>query len=419
MAPSAQGYNEAHNTKESPRLNTASTLRADVRTIGLIGIAHLASHFFQLVIPPMFPLLKEEFGVGYTELGFVMTLFFIISGGFQTVAGVLADRFGGGRVLLWGVALLSSGIILAAFAPSYPLLILAALVAGLGNSVFHPADFAVLNARVNPSRLGHAFSVHNIGGHLGWAMAPVYTVAMAAFGWRSALLGAGLLGGAIFLLLLWQRDALRTDIRTATPGGTAAAGSLRVLLAPRVLLCFVFFVLLSISMVGTQNYLIPVLRSLYDAPLLLASSALTAYLLGSAAGTFTGGFVATRTRHPERVTAAGVAALALFYLLLASGVVPQALLLVTAAVSGFALGVVLPARDLIVRDAAPPESRGKVYGFVYSGLDLGAAIAPVLIGWQLDRGQSGGALLTLAVLLSVSVLLIVQTQRLQLRARSV
>ena len=142
-------------------------------------------------------------------------------------------------------------------------------------------------------------------------------------------------------------------------------------------------------------------------------------MLGSAAGTFTGGFVATRTRHPERVTAAGVAALALFYLLLASGVVPQALLLATAAVSGFALGVVLPARDLIVRDAAPPESRGKVYGFVYSGLDLGAAIAPVLIGWQLDRGHSGGALLTLAVLLSFSVLLIVQTQRLQLRARSV
>ena len=398
-------------------MNTAVTLRTDVRTIALVGVAHLTSHFFQLVMPPMFPVLKEAFGVGYTELGFVMTLFFIISGGFQTVAGVMADRFGAGRVLLSGVALISFGILLAGLAPSYPLLIVAALVAGLGNSVFHPADFAVLNARVNPSRLGHAFSVHSIGGHLGWALAPVYTVVMATFGWRAALIGAGLLGFAIFAVLVSQRAALRTDLRPAyTPDpGKVAGGSLRILVSPTVLLCFVFFVLLSISMVGTQNYLIPVLRTLYDVPLLLASSALTAYLLGSAAGAFTGGFVAMRTRHPERVTAWGVAALALLYFLVASGMVPQVLIVATAALAGFALGIVLPARDLIVRGAAPPESRGKVYGFVYSGLDLGAAIAPVLLGWQLDQGQSGGALVTLGMLLSFSVILIVQAYRLQRR----
>ncbi len=383
-----------------------------MRTIGLVGVAHLASHFFQLVIPPMFPVLKEEFGLGHTELGFVMTLFFVVSAGFQTVAGVLADRFGGGRVLLSGVALLSFGILLAGFAPSYPLLIVAALIAGLGNSVFHPADFAILNARVHRSRLGHAFSVHNIGGHLGWALAPVYALATLTFGWRSSLIGAGLLGFGIFALLLWQHASLRTEVRLAPSGGAAPAAGLRVLLSPAVLLYFSFFVLLSISMVGTQNYLIPVLHALYGMPVLLAGSALTAYLLGSAAGTFTGGFVATRTAQPERVTAAGVLALALFYFFLASGWLPPALIVAMAALGGFSLGITLPSRDLLVRDAAPPESRGKVYGLVYSGLDVGAAIAPVLLGWQLDHGWHSGMLVVVGVMLLLAIATVFQARSL-------
>jgi MFS family permease len=392
-------------------LNSAATLRADVRTIGLVGVAHLTSHFFQLVIPPMFPVLKAEFGLGFTELGFVMTLFFVVSAGFQTMAGVLADRFGGGRVLLSGVALLSFGILLAGFAPSYPLLIVAALVAGLGNSVFHPADFAILNARVDRSRLGHGFSVHNIGGHLGWALGPVYALATAAFGWRASLVGASLLGFGMFALLFWQRESLHTASRR--PAAEAAPGAgLRVLVSPAVLLYFTFFVLLSTSMVGTQNYLIPVLHSLYDMPVLLAGSALTAYLLGSAAGTFTGGFVATRTTQPERVTAAGVLALSLFYFLLASGWMPPALIVASAALGGFALGLILPSRDLLVRDAAPPESRGKVYGLVYSGLDVGAAIAPVLLGWLLDRGHPTGLLLVTGAMLLLAIATVFQARRL-------
>jgi MFS family permease len=393
-------------------LKPDATLRADVRTIGLVGVAHLTSHFFQLVIPPMFPVLKDEFALGYTELGLVMTLFFVISAGMQTIAGAMADRFGGGRVLLGGVALLSLGILLAGFASSYSLLLVAALVAGLGNSVFHPADFAILNARVDRSHLGHAFSVHNIGGHLGWALAPVYALATLAFGWRNALIGAGLLGFGIFALLFWQRDALRTESRRVPAASAAPAAGLRVLLSPAVLLYFLFFVLLSVSMVGTQNYLIPVLHALYGMPALLAGSALTAYLLGSAAGTFTGGFVATRTTQPERVTAAGVLAMALFYFLLASGWLPPAAIVAMAALGGFSLGIILPSRDLLVRDAAPAESRGKVYGLVYSGLDVGAAIAPVLLGWQLDHGQHAGVLVVIGVLLLLAIATIFQARRL-------
>ncbi len=392
-------------------MNTATTLRADVRTIALVGVAHLISHFFQLVIPPMFPVLKEEFGLGYTELGLVMTLFFTVSAGCQTFAGVLADRFGAGRVLLSGIALIALGILLAGFAPSYPLLIVAALVAGLGNSVFHPADFAILNARVDRSHLGHAFSVHNIGGHLGWALAPVYAVATAAFGWRASLIGAGLFGFGIFALLFWQRDFLRTESRKSQVTGAAGSGNLRILMAPAVLLYFLFFVLMSVSMVGTQNYLIPVLQTLYDQPLVLASSALTAYLLGSAAGTFTGGFVATRNFHAERVTAFGVLGLALFYFVLAAGWLPSAAIVALAACGGFSLGIILPSRDLLVRDAAPPESRGKVYGFVYSGLDVGAAIAPVVLGWQLDHGQHRGMLVVTGVLLLLAIATIYQARR--------
>ncbi len=413
----------AQKITESPCLSIATSLPADARTIGLVGFAHLASHFFQLVIPPMFPVLKEEFGLGYTELGFVMTLFFIVSGGLQTVAGVVADRYGARLVLFWGVALISLGILLCGLAPSYPLLIAAAVIAGIGNSVFHPAGFAILNARVDVSRLGHAFSVFNIGGHLGWALAPVYLFAVAAWGWRVSLMGAGLLGFAMLALLWTQRDAMYVAVKAAEAAGTDAnnapgpgLGDLRVLAAPAVLMCFLFFVLLSTSMVGTQNYLIPLLHALYDAPLLLGSSALTAYLLGSAAGTFTGGFVVTRSRHPERVAAGGVLALALFYLLLASGTVPLMLIVAGAVLAGFSLGITLPARDMLVRGIAPERSRGKVYGFVYSGLDLGAAIAPSLLGWQLDHGQAAGALITLAAMLLFAILLIVLTRRSQQRA---
>lgn len=384
-----------------------------MRTIALVGVAHLASHFFQLVMPPMFPVLKEEFGIGYTELGVVMTLFFIVSGAMQTFVGVLVDRHGPRLVLFCGIALIALGILMAGLAPSYPMLVVAALVAGLGNSVFHPADFAILNARVDRSRLAQAFSVHNIGGHIGWALAPVYAVAMATFGWRAALIGAGLLGFALLALLMTQRDAFYVEVRPKAQGNGAAAvgGELRVLTTPAVLLCFVFFFLLSVSMVATQNYIIPVLQMIYAAPVLLAGAALTSYLLGSIAGTFTGGFVATHSAHPERVTALGVLALAGFYFILATGWLPLSAIVGAAAVGGFCLGIVLPARDLIVRDAAPPESRGKVYGFVYSGLDLGAAVAPVMIGWQLDQGRPAGVLVMLGVILLLAVASILVAHR--------
>src|SRR3990172_11182552 len=193
----------------------APPLRADAKVIGLVCIAHLMSHFYSLVVPPIFFLLTEEFGVGYAAMGLATSVFYVASGLLQTPAGFLVDRLGGKAVLVGGLGFVSAGTLLIGFAPSYPLLLVAFMIAGAGNSVFHPADMAILNARIDPPRLGYAFSLHAVSGNLGWVLAPLFSVAVAtAFGWRTAMIAAGAIGLAITLRLAFQ-PALRTETHPA------------------------------------------------------------------------------------------------------------------------------------------------------------------------------------------------------------
>ena len=236
-------------------MNTAvHPLRTDVKVIGLVCVAHLMSHFYLLVVPPIFFLLTEEFGVGYAAMGFAASMLYLTSGLLQTPAGFLVDRLGGKTVLAGGLAVFAGGTLLIGLAPTYPLLVAAFMVAGAGNSVFHPADMAILNARVDPPRLGYAFSVHAVSGNLGWVLAPLYSVAIAtAFGWRTALIVAGAIGLAIALLLALQ-PVLRTDAHTTAPGeseraGGGLRGNLKLLLSVPVLTCFSFFVFSSMTTV--------------------------------------------------------------------------------------------------------------------------------------------------------------------------
>ena len=169
-----------------------SSLRRDVHVIGLIAVAHFFSHFFQLTLPPLFPLLKTVFGVPYVALGLAMSVFYGASGIGQTLSGFLVDRIGAARVLLGGMALFASSVALAGLVPSYWMLLPVALLAGLGNSVFHPADYSILNASVDPRRIGRGYSVHSISGNLGWAVAPTVVVGLtASSGWRAALVTVG------------------------------------------------------------------------------------------------------------------------------------------------------------------------------------------------------------------------------------
>ena len=367
--------------------------RSDVAVIALVGFAHAVSHFFHLVIPLHFPWLMPEFGLNYTQAGALMTLFFVVSGFGQALAGLVVDRVGSKPVLFSGIALLALSGVLLGVAQNYAMLMLAAAVAGAGNCVFHPADYTILNRRVSKPRLGHAFSVHGLSGNLGWAAAPVFMIWLATVAnWRLAAFAAGglaLLSLALFLLL---RGVL--DDAEEPPKGTAgqavatpAVSTLAVLRAPAVLLCFTFFFLATVAFGAIQNFSPAVLQAMYGLSLASAATGLSAYLLGGALGTALGGFLTHRAAQ-ERTIALCISGGACISLALASGLIPAWGAVPLMALMGGSIGIAAPSRDLLIRQAATrglgDASFGRVYGFVYSGLDAGLATAPLIFGPIMD-----------------------------------
>jgi MFS family permease len=393
--------------------NTATALRTDAEVIGLVGLAHGTSHFFHLMLPPLFPWLMKDFGLSYTEAGLLMTVFFVVSGIGQALAGFVVDRVGARPVLLTGIALLSVSGLVVGVAGSYSMLIVAAAVAGLGNSIFHPADFTLLNRRVAQPRLGHAFSVHGLSGTLGWASAPVFMAGIAATaGWHIAGFAAAAVGAVVLAVLWWRRSVLQDAAAELVASAGSDRGSVRqhqlaFLASPAVWLCFAFFLLTTSAFGILQNFAPAILGNVYNVSLVLATAGLTAYLIGSAVGTITGGFLAARSHHSERVVALALGLAAAMALLLASGWIASALLLPLMALMGFGVGTAGPSRDLLVRRAATSQfgkaSFGRVYGFVYSGLDTGLALAPLLFGPLLDAGRFSAALAAVAMLQTASL----------------
>jgi MFS family permease len=358
--------------------------------------------------------MKEELGVGFVQLGAVIATFYVVSGVAQTAAGFVVDRLGARNILAAGLGLYAVGLTLLGLAPSFALLFVGAAVAGLGNSVFHPADFALLNARVSVPRLGPAFSVHGIAGNLGFALAPVVVVPLAlATSWRIALLACAGLACAWVLIVL-AHPALRTPRPPAAPadgGGSAGwRADVRRLASPPVLLSFAFFLLYAMALLALQTYTVPTLTSLYEMPLGMATTALTCLLLGAAAGMLAGGLIAARTSRHAAVAATAMGAGAGLAVLLAARVLPAPLAVVAMVLLGFTLGCPGPSRDMIIRSIAPPNARGKVYGFVYSALDLGGFVAPVAFGLALDAGRPEWVFLGAAVLMAGAIPAILQVR---------
>jgi MFS family permease len=379
----------------------------DLPVIGLIGAAHFSSHYFQLVLPPLFPLLTTALGVGYTELGLVMTVFFATSGLAQTPAGFLVDRIGAARVLTGGVALIAGGSVLAGLAPNYWALLPIAVIMGLGNSVFHPADYAILSRKIKPGRMARAFSVHTIGGTLGWALAPITILAIANIAsWRLALVASGVAGLLLAGLLLIQRERIEIEparvIRSAEGGG-----SLSLFLSLPILMCFAYFALQAISFSATQSFLPVTLHQLHATPLEIATLGITAYMLGSAVGTLGGGILADQTGRLQAIVALGLLTSAAMILLITYVALPPVLLLLAIALAGGLTGFTTPSRDMLVRRAAPEGATGRVFGFVYSGLDLGGTVTPAVVGLLLDHGQPRTVMVLVAVVMAATVLTVV------------
>ena len=389
----------------------------DAEVIGLVGLAHGTSHFFHLLLPPLFPWLMAEFALSFTQAGFLMTVFFVVSGVGQALAGFVVDRVGARPVLMFGVGTLGLSALTLATASSYAGLVAAAAVAGVGNSIFHPADFTLLNRRVSGARLGHAFSLHGLSGNLGWAAGSVVMAGVAAAStWRHAALVAALFGFAVLGLLLIRNRVLAEGADAAVaaaqrPAGRPAAGALAFLGSGAVWLCFAFFVITTGAFGVLQSYGPAILHNVYALALPVASIGLTAYLLGSALGMVIGGFVGARFEDSDFVIAPALAMSAATALLLASGLAPALLVLPLMGLVGLGVGVAGPSRDLLVRRAAMAQfgatAYGRVYGFVYSGLDIGLAVSPLVFGPLLDAGRYNAPLVGVAVLQVAALLLAV------------
>ncbi|MFO1244292.1 MAG: MFS transporter [Ramlibacter sp.] len=384
------------------------SLRQDARVIGLVGLAHLISHYSQLLLAPLFPWLKDAFNASYTELGFLMTLFFVVSCGVQAASGFLVDKYGPRPILFAGLALLGLAAFGFAASTSYWTMAFFSIVAGTGNGVFHPVDYTLLNRKVSAPRLGHAYSVHGITGSLGWALAPAMLVPLAlAFSWRVALAGAGVLIFVVLAVLWVQRPTLALPAAAAAPvrtaGQPAAEGSFDFLRIPAVWMCFAFFFFYAIVISVVQAFAPEAARQLHGVPLALAAMCLTVYMVCAAGGMVLGGFLAADPSRCERIVGVGFGVAALVALTLGLARVPALAVPVLFGVMGFASGIAGPSRDLLVKKSTPDNATGRVYGVVYSGLDIGQAAAPLVFGALMDHQQYGSVLLGLALVQGVLI----------------
>jgi MFS family permease len=380
-----------------------------VRVVGAVSAAHFVSHYYILLLAPLLPFVRADYGVSYTEIGVALAAFNTVSAVLQTPAGFLVDRLGARILLIAGLVLGAGAFIVAGLVDSFWVLVAMFALAGVGNTVYHPADYALLSQHVPSARIGQAFSVHTFAGMLGSAFAPPTLLMMhSVWGWRGAFIGAGILGLAVAALLLMIRDMPSTPARPAK-AEAAQTGSIRLLTSAPILLNLGFFTLQAMMNAGIYNYSVPAFAALYGTPVATANAALTGNLLLCALGVLAGGFLVARTSRHGLVAALGLAFMAAFTLLVAKVDFGTVALIGAMSTAGFFSGVIMPSRDMIVRAITPPGSFGKVFGFVTTGFNIGGIIAPLLFGAIMDRGSPRLVFLTVAAL-SVAAIATVATR---------
>lgn len=396
-------------------LAAPAPLRADATTIGVVSIAHGMSHFCQLIVPPLFPWIGAAFGLSNTQLGLLMSVYFVVSCAGQAVAGFVVDRFGADRVLYAGLTLIGLSALGLAASPSYGVMFIFMAIAGLGNCVFHPVDYSILNARVSPPRLGHAYAAHGISGNAGWALAPVFVVGITSVtgSWRTALAAVSLVVLAVLVLVWVKRDSLAV---AEAPKGSASEAAVAdigfgFLRLPAVWACFVFFMVYAFALGGVQSFAPAAAAKLHDVPAAQAAICLSIYMVAAGAGMVLGGHLVRDPQQCVRIAAIGFFSAAVVALMLGLGHWSPPVVLVLFALMGFGSGIAAPSRDLLVKAATPPGATGRVYGVVYSGLDVGMMFAPLVFGALMDAGRYRDVWIGVALMLALLIATAVNVRR--------
>lgn len=366
----------------------------NAKVIALISTGHFLSHFYMLLLPPLFPVLRDVYGVGFTELGLALTAFSLTTGITQAPVGFLVDRYGARGILIAGVALESVAIVLIGVFPVYSALVALLVLAGIANAVYHPADYAIMNASVAKERMGRAFSIHTFAGYMGAALAPVTMIALTNWtDWKTALIICGVCGAAVAVIMALNSkvllDATSTHDDSPERDGVAHQSGLRLLFSLPILMGLLFFTGISMAGHGISSFSVSALHLVYDAPLVEVGVVLSAYLFASPIGVLLGGWVADRTQHHDRFAAMCFVVIALMVFTVAATDLPLQLIAVLFAVAGLANGLVAPSRDMMIRSVTPPGEMGKVFGFVSVGFNIGGVVAPVMFGYLLDHADPG------------------------------
>jgi FSR family fosmidomycin resistance protein-like MFS transporter len=397
---------------EATNVTFAARRADDTRLIGGVSAAHFVSHFYMLVLPPLFVFVKADYGVTYTEIGLALTVFNAVSAVLQTPVGFLIDRINARLSLVAGLVLGAAGFAVAAFVDSYWMLVAMFGVIGLGNTVYHPADYALLSRHIAPERMSQAYSVHTFAGMLGSAAAPAAVLFLhGMFGWRGAFVGAAAMGFAAALLLLFSPDGVERHApgkpRETTPTDW------RLLLAAPILVNFLFFLMYAFGSFGLMNFSVVALGSLYGTSALTANAALSGYLLMSALGVLIGGWLAGRLTHHRLNAALGLGATVIAALLIGGVDLGAVLLVFVMSLSGLCAGMVMPSRDMIVREVTPPGAFGRVFAFVTTGYHIAGILAPLMFAALLDHGAPRGVFIGTAVftLLGIAAVVSIPRQR--------
>lgn len=384
----------------------AAVTRRENTAMGVIGAAHFVSHFYHLALPPLFVLIHESLGISYAKLGAVMTVYFVATLITQVPIGLLVDKVGAKLVLAGGLALHGGALVMAGLAPSFEILIIAFFLGGIANSVFHPADFSILSASVDPDRHGRAFASHTFCGSIGYAMAPLTMAFLAAaYGWQEALVIAGALGLIVAVVVMLTGSMLKDDASAAREKkGGGDKPSWRFMLSPPMMMFFIFYVVTSASGTGMTNFAPVALTAIYGFEITQATQILTVFLIAAIVGAMPGGWAAESFRRENILIAGSFVAMAASLAVIGTGTLGLWAVFAGMTVAGFMRGFYNASRDILVRQAAPDGRVGAAFGFVTLGYTIGQGCMPVAYGWLMDHGNGAAIFYVAAGFAALAVL---------------